>query len=75
MYVYRNANGGTALPAYLDIREGRGAGNINTCGNQETTRYSNGLYRLVYGTGSHTLNIYGDAVFDHPGDGTSNGGR
>ena len=61
------------LPVNEDVGEHRRAGDIKAGRNQKAARNGNGLDSLVDGTGADALDVDGDAIFDHAGNGAGNG--
>ena len=73
MNVNRKTDGRARLPVDEDVGEHRRAGNIKPGRNQKAARDSHGLNCLVDGTRANTLNIDGNTIFDHAGNGAGNG--
>ena len=73
MNVDRETDCRARLPVNEDVGEHRRAGDIKAGRNQKAARNGNGLDGLVDGTGADALNVDGDAIFDHAGNGAGNG--
>ena len=73
MHVDRQPDRGPGFTVDEDIGEDGGAGDVETHGDEEPARDGDRLDGLVDGTGAHALQVDGDAVLYHAGDGTGDG--